>query len=239
MIYHELMDIFYGENKFVFYVNGNNYRRSFSRGRKRDCGNPFTLAFGGEASAARWMKECGIIISLPYTIQLESDLRRHMNGFATAFTDTQFPCRLRKLTVSFPEYLRQYHGSRYYMLEPLARLRGLESVTINTPDDAFSRKLESVMMGRQMDLQVLEYGVQLYKRKKRGGGKNVMRRTLKRYYEPEFDWSWELENPGLLATRTDHSAHGEKLNQTAVVEGTGYGIPLGKFLMDYGILLRR
>jgi hypothetical protein len=239
MVYNELMDILYGENKFVFHLGEMLIENRHFRTYSTTWGNPFGLAFGGGVSAVRWLKQCDIVVHFSYGDKMDDKLRRYMDGFATAFLDAQYPCRLRKLSVLFSgSTMGRLIGKGHYMLEPLARLRGLESVVIDTMDESFSRKLQSVMMGgKERELRLLEYGKQVYKRKKVKGGKMTVTRSMRKYYDPIFDWSWELGHRDTTATGTKRKALGDGRELVAAEEGTDNDFHFRKSFINFAFCL--
>jgi hypothetical protein len=236
MIYNELMDILYGENKFVFQLGTIVQGRPWLYTWEKAWINSFSLPFGGDVSALRWFKQCELVLLFSDPANLGGELRKFVDEFASAFVDSRYPYRLRKLTVSSPRVVGGLPERVQYMLEPLAKLRGLESVVIPTVDEPYSRKLESVMMGsKKRKLSVLEYGERVYRRRKYTGGRTIITRTLKRYFDPEFDWSWELESRDPVGTATDHRAFGEQQEHAASGEETHHDNVLwGKSSQIYG-----
>jgi hypothetical protein len=198
MVYNELMTLLYGANNFVFFLRLRplwcNIRTKWSR----NMGDGFTLAFGGEVSAARWLKRCEIAVVYPsYELgSTQLELREGLERFAAAFDDANGPCRLSDLKVTCVKdasYHRAVPDTPMLFLEPLARMRGIEKVEIESRNEAFCRKLESVMMGpKEWVLPVLAYEQLVFKRRKVGASHAsvTVSRSAKKYYDPEFDWSW-------------------------------------------------
>jgi hypothetical protein len=229
MVHAELMDILYGENKFVFEIrrvlanynwNGNTIGQYWRE-------SSFTLSFGGEVSAARWMKQCEILLSYALILRRKEILgmKQTFVTFAKAF-EGENRLRFLKVIVKQPPRINTMS-----ILEPLAMMRGVERVEIDTGDAAFSRRLASVMMGgKERELKVLEYGELTYKRRRaKKNSKIEVKRSLKTFADPEFDWSWDMEDSKADMRSKSRNDFGEG-SSNAAAEAFDQDIRFGKFI---------
>ena len=161
----------------------------------------------------RARRSTGCTLCTPSVVQIVDSVSKSpacsfgLKGFLRQFASTMgTECMLQELTIKCMKGPFLYQGfaplheiRSHYVLEPLALLREIKSVRIQGVDPGFACKLKEVMMGsKKRTLDSVEYGEQVFKRRKKGanGGKRMeVRRQAKKYSDPDFDWKNVLLQP--------------------------------------------